>query len=463
MRFLIWRRRHSAGRIHRRAYAPAVHTFLLVTVLLVTGASPAAAQRPTGDSPPVVSRLKELIWRSSPVLVARRSAVAAAEARLGTIGLAPAASLSAEIEEVSSGPDLASAGSMRLDIVKEFLPRGLRGARRTLAESDLERARAELHFAERALNARIDRLLVHAVASAAIARRLAAEDSLLRGAEEGVRVRFAVGDARYVDVLRLRTERLRVQTEAAAALTEARIERRTLISLAVMDAPNIMIESLGDSIIGQGLQAALFRELPEPPSLDSLMARSGAVRIAELEASRARAARHLLRAEQRPSFGASIGIQRFAGDDGGFVAGPAAGISMSLPFTVRRSNRASGLAADRDVETAEAWQRAIRSSVRSELASALDRYEAARQRVSLFEAALLRGAREERESALASYRTGDLSLVELLDFERALSRAEISRLRSYMEAADAAADLIAGATDTESHFEQAELRLNGGR
>jgi cobalt-zinc-cadmium efflux system outer membrane protein len=224
-----------------------------------------------------------------------------------------------------------------------------------------------------------------------------------------------------------------------------------------------MVASLGDSIISQGMGAAVFAEFAEPPSLDSLMARSGAVRLAEIELSSARASRQLLRAERRPAIGASIGVQRFATEDGGFSVGPAAGISVSLPFTVRRSNLASALTADRDVETAEAWQRAILASVRSELASAIDRYEAARARVSLFEAALLRGAREERESALASYRTGELSLVELLDFERALSRAEISRLQSYMEAAHALADLMANATDAEGRFEQADLRLDGGR
>ena len=49
---------------------------------------------------------------------------------------------------------------------------------------------------------------------------------------------------------------------------------------------------------------------------------------------------------------------------------------------------------------------------------------------------------EERESALAAYRTGSLSLLELIDFERALSRAEIERIRALIDAADALADLF---------------------
>ena len=63
----------------------------------------------------------------------------------------------------------------------------------------------------------------------------------------------------------------------------------------------------------------------------------------------------------------------------------------------------------------------------------------------MYDAAALQGARDEREAALAAYRSGGLSLLELLDFERALSRAEITRLQTLTEAADALAVLQGGA------------------
>ncbi|MET0398863.1 MAG: hypothetical protein ABW277_18875, partial [Longimicrobiaceae bacterium] len=47
--------------------------------------------------------------------------------------------------------------------------------------------------------------------------------------------------------------------------------------------------------------------------------------------------------------------------------------------------------------------------------------------------------------ALAAYGSGDLSLVELLDFERARARAEIQRVRARIEAADALAELLSSA------------------
>ena len=59
--------------------------------------------------------------------------------------------------------------------------------------------------------------------------------------------------------------------------------------------------------------------------------------------------------------------------------------------------------------------------------------------------------RQERESALAAYRTGSLSLLELLDFERALSRAEIERIRALVDAADAWADLLGADERSDAH------------
>jgi cobalt-zinc-cadmium efflux system outer membrane protein len=139
----------------------------------------------------------------------------------------------------------------------------------------------------------------------------------------------------------------------------------------------------------------------------------------------------------------SLGAQRFVTEDGPTI-GATLGASVSLPFTARRVNRLSSEAADRAVRAARVSRQAAVAEVRAALGSAVERYHTAREQLALYDAALLRGAREERESALASYRSGELSLLELLDFERALTRAEINRLRSRIAAVDALTDLVAG-------------------
>ena len=84
----------------------------------------------------------------------------------------------------------------------------------------------------------------------------------------------------------------------------------------------------------------------------------------------------------------------------------------------------------------------MEADVAGRIAAAAARYLGASERVGIYEAALLSGARAERDVALANYRDGTLSLLELLDFERALVDAEVGRLESLLAAADAWADLL---------------------
>lgn len=394
---------------------------------------------------PATAALREAVQRANPELSARRTAVEAARARVAATGFAEPAALSAEVEEVPGGIDLTGA-SVRVEVGREFLAGGRRDAARALATTDVRAADASLAAAGAALEAAVLRSLTAAAGWSAISRRLAAEDSLLVGAEEALTSRFSVGEARYVDVLRLRTERLRVQGERAEALAEARAAR---VALQWLLGPVEGRDALIDAAIAE--TAPRLVALPPAPDPDSLLARSSAVLIAQAAVERARAGRTLTVADQRPRFSGAVGLQRFGADDGGGSVGLTVGGSMTLPSTARRANQAALTSADAEIAVATAELDATVASVRAELAAALERYESARIRLSAFDAALLRGAREEREAALASFRTGELSLIELLDFERALARAETERLRSMLDAADALADLYAAGTGGPDH------------
>jgi outer membrane protein TolC len=155
-----------------------------------------------------------------------------------------------------------------------------------------------------------------------------------------------------------------------------------------------------------------------------------------------------VRLSNRPSLFASVGIQRF-GTEEGFTLGPAFSAGLSLPFTAGRANRSRTLAAEQAVLAADAARQAVVIHSQVELQAALDRYRAARTRLAVYDAALLQGARDEREVALAAYRNNELSLLELLDFERALAQAEIARINSVLDGADALFSLLTGEIDGE--------------
>ena len=405
-------------------------------------------------------RVRAALLTSAPELAAHRAALAAADARRAAAGFASPVVLSLESEDAPRGR--LDQGSARVEVSRDFLMGTRRRAERELAATGVRAAQVALEAAERRVLARGARAFAQAVGWRSMAGRLAAQDSLLASAETSLRTQFAVGEARYVDVLRLRTERLRVQTEQVAAATESRTGLVALEALLAADSSTrLALPALVDSAVlvarSAGFMGALAASaLPSAPSLDSLLALAADVQQATAQVGRAEAARRLLLANQRPALSASVGVQRIGPDgDRGPSVGPVLGASVSLPFTARRAMQAADVAARRDIAAAEAVLDATSSAVRGALAAARERYEAARTRLAGYDAALLQAAREERESALAAYRTGDLSLLELLDFERALSRAEIDRMRAALDALAALTDLLSGsptgnAIDTET-------------
>ncbi len=414
-------------------------------LLARTGAAQVTPARTALTDTAGLGPLLHRVLATNPDLIAQRRAVEAAAARLRAAGFGPATVLATEVEDVPGGLDVSRAGSIRLALEHEFLSGGRRGAARSLAAAEAEAVAAELDAAEQRTVVLSVQALTRAVDWLSIARRLADQDSLLASAQASLQTRFTAGQARYVDVLRLRTERLRTEAEQAGAETEARVARQGVLSLVgTPDSFPASGTTLVDSLIAARLSSApTVRAFPPAPGVDSLLVASGAVRLAEAGVVRARADRQLALANGRPRLTAFAGAQRFAGD-GGYPVGPVFGGSISLPFTAGQANTMATLAAERGVEAAEAQREATLASRRGALLAARERYEAARSRIAVYDAALLQGARDERESALAAYRSGSLSLIELLDFERALARAEIDRLRSQIDAESALAELLTG-------------------
>jgi cobalt-zinc-cadmium efflux system outer membrane protein len=400
------------------------------------------AAQESADS--AVHRLKGRIRAASPALAARSAALAMAQARRAAAGYLAPAMLSAEVEEVPSFANVADAQSLRLDVSRELLPAGQRRAQRTLADLEVQRAAREIAVAAQLIDATIDALVVRAAGNAAIASRLASEDSVLRGAEEAVRARFAVADARYVDVLRLRTERLRVETEQRTAGAEYAITRGQLLRLAP-PTDSAGLAALVDSVLARVARRILAAAPAPLPSIDSLWAAAGARELLELDVQRADAAITAARAAARATLSPTLGVQRFGelGESKRF--GLVAGIAITLPFTASAANRSRVVAAERELDFARTQRTAVESQLGARLAVAADRYAVALSQLAAYDSTLLRGARDEREAALASYRSGSVSLIELLDFERALAQAEVSRIRSRIAAAEALMDYVTSA------------------
>ena len=399
-----------------------------------TSAGWAQASGPDG----AVQRLVALLAAAHPDVAMARAAAAAAEALVPVAGARAPAELGIEVEEIGGvSPQLL------LGLTQDWGVGAERRARRGGALAAREAAMARLRLTEAQATAAAARELAAWLGWADVALRLAAEDSLLADAEEALRARFSVGTARYVDVLRVRTERVRVQVERVGAVRESARARALLLARVRPGFERAAdIAPLLDSV--RVIPDAVFA-LPPLPDPESLLVAAGGMTLLDARFELARRGADLLRVRRRPSLVTGLGLQRFSTDRGATV-GPTALVSVSLPFSVGGPGRAMPAAADALVAAAGAERSAALARLRGGLTVARERYAAALERLRLVDAAVLPGVREEREAALGAFRTGELSLLELLDFERGLARVVTERRLAVMDAAAALADMYTIAT-----------------
>lgn len=377
--------------------------------------------------------LEQRAARSNAEWLAARAALRTLEARIPEAAARDAPVLSLEVDEVPGGVELWNAGQLQLSVEQELFTGRRRGSESLLARSALRQRQAETLLLQRGLSVSIARALARWTGECQITARLRLEDELLQDVERSVSARFSVGDARYVDVLRVRTERLRVQSELSQTRASAGRALARVVAIAG--------DTAGLTPLLTGAEQPVLSGIPSAPTPDSLLSELQHAGLFSLARSHADAIALRDRAARATRITGSAGIQRF-GTPGDYTVGPALRLGVSLPFLVSRSNRSIELAAAGAIQQGAAedsarWQRA-----RSALLQAQGRLDAAADQVRLFDSALLSGARSEREAVLASYRTGSVSLLELLDFERALARAEIDHVRALLVAHDAWADLL---------------------
>ena len=403
----------------------------------------ASAAQPTAVSASSIERLYGRLvaaaQRANADLAAARAARAAARAQRDAAGFAPPLALQASVSDAPRG-DIA-AGNAQLEVRRDLFLGATSSAARATADAEVAAADVTLEARRRELTIRVLVAFARAAGSQRTARRLVRSDRLLTDAEEALRTRFAAGDARYMDVLRVRTERMQTRSQLSEVRANGASARASLDLLAGQALDADAMTALLDDASSDALAAGWVALFPAAEVADSLVALFPGVRRAVADEGRALAAVLRVRAAERPQVSAAVGVQRIGPANGGTALGLTFGLSSTLPFTASASNAYRRTAADLTLAAARADYTSARARAGATLRAGVARYEAARERLGIFDGALLVAAESERETALAHYRAGSLSLVELLDFERALLRVEMDRARAIVDAADARATL----------------------
>jgi len=250
--------------------------------------------------------------------------------------------------------------------------------------------------------------------------------------------RVKEGVAAEGDLIRVKIERDRAAIEESVARAESVRAAAELRRFVGEMAPRISGETSAAASVDVTAMAAV-----PLPAYENVLARAR-TQQPELAAARARAAAARAEIDVQRAFssvrqlGATFGTKRI-GHDNTMIAG----VSVPLPFFDRNRGEIARATAERIAveEEAEWTERAVVARVEGA-------YEAARllaDQVRGVEADLVRRAEESRTIALAAYREGAGSLLQVLDASRALGEVRLTYARLLLAQRESRLELDAAA------------------
>jgi cobalt-zinc-cadmium efflux system outer membrane protein len=393
---------------------------LVAAGLLAGGAAHAAAQAATSDT----LRLADALARAreaNPMLLAARFGAAAASARISQAGALPDPQLQFGLMNRMASDLRSTMDPMTMNQVQvmQMLPwPGKLGGARSAARHSAAAASADADEQARMLEAQVRMAYNDAAWMDRAIDAMGRTQELLRGFLEVSTAMYSVGSGIQQDVLRAQVEVARMGEEIAR-MRQDRIA--AVVRLNALMGRDATIE------VGPLVLASL--DAPELPATDSLLAwartdrpalRASAERVAAAQASLSAARREIypdfqvgFQYQQRPEFPTMVSLM--------------VGVNLPVFAGARQLAMRQEAAAMREMAVAE--QRSVHNETVARIVETRARAERDRALVRLYRGGILPQARGAVQAALASYRTGRVSFMQLVDNQMTVTRYETESIR----------------------------------
>ena len=393
------------------------------------------------DGVPLAEIVKRAFENNGDIKIARLE-VDKAKARLTQARLRSNPTL--EVEQ-TTGRFLGSPGESELS-VGFSVPIDVYGQRRRridLAKAEITLKEAEVAARQREL---ANQIFVNYSEALASLKELSTLEELLELDTRTVRfvqIRVNEGETPPLELNLLQTEveRLRARRQLVEGKLQAAIAKLKFYAGVSFDEPFRLREEIASAQIPQlpitietGLQVAL-KNRPE-------------IRLAELEENLATAGLRLVRSQSRPDVTA---YTRYTQNRASFDDTPVGilndrdrlltfGVAIGLPIF----NKNQGAKAEAEIAIRQAQERRVFAEqvIKSEVASAFQRIEAARRSLSTLETAVLPRSRENIEKIRQVYQIGELKVTDLIAEQRRLLDANRELTEVLTERYRAQADLF---------------------
>jgi outer membrane protein, heavy metal efflux system len=363
------------------------------------------------EPPPVdraeVDRLVEEALGANPEIRSARAFASAAEARVSPAGALPDPMLSVNYENDGVSPSLGTMEMTRLQFMAQQaipFPGKLRLARE-VAQKDAERAGTVPQRTALTIAASVRRAYADLLEAREGLRLIDEQADTWKSIEDVTRVRYAAGLASQQDVLRSQSERTRLlqqRRSAEAAEQTALSELRQLL----FRPPDSPIPTEQRLVPGQlapvpPREQTLARALEETPELKEIA----------LTKERSKVSADLARRNLKPDFVASAGYM----NRGGLPLMWAAGVGVSIPLWAGQKQRPLIVEAEALASAAATTEESLRRRILAATEERLIRLNQLAEEAGLDAEGILVQDQLSVDAALASYRTGSVPFVTVLE------------------------------------------------
>jgi outer membrane protein TolC len=334
---------------------------------------------------------------------AARARTAAGEARPAIVSALSDPMISSSLDHL---PFMLNGADVSVALEQQIPLSGIRGHRRASALADVDRLRAEtrrtaLDVSVEAANAYL--MLQERRRTTALVQE---QIAFARDVVSAANARYASGIAPQSDVLRAEVEVARLEATARALVGEVRAAEAMLnTSLALeAEAPVPLLATL-----------ALPQAVPSWPVIRAAVTSRPEIAAGKAEIARAEAEVEVMRDMLRPMATIRTGPSYTMAEGRGWMAM----VGFSLP--IWRDKLRAGVAEAQAMRAmAEADLRAMTRMIEGEAAVAVSQLQAARDRQTALNGDVLPRARMAIEPAVASYASGQLPLVSVIEAIQAL-------------------------------------------
>jgi outer membrane protein, heavy metal efflux system len=379
-------------------------SFVVFAALMTTPAAPAAAQ--TSQPLPSPLGLADVIRIASErrdEIQGARARTQAGEARPAIVSALQDPMISPSLDHL---PFMLNGADFSITIEQQIPLSGIRGHRRASALADVDRLRAEtnrttLDIGVEAANAYL--MLQERRRTAALVNE---QMAFARDVVSAANARYASGTAPQSDVLRAEVEVARLQAFARALVGEVHGAEAMLNTSLALDA---------DLPVPELASLALRQPVPSWSAIKAALTSRPELAAGRADIARAEADVQVMRDMFRPMATIRTGPSYTMTDGRGWMAM----VGLSLP--IWRSKLNAGVAEAQAMRSmAQADLRATTRMIEGQAAVAVSQLEAARDRRNALNSDVLPRARMALEPAVASYGSGQLPLVSVLEAIQAL-------------------------------------------